>query len=173
MASFGQGVLLLLSSLAVAVLVHAGKYCCGLLSPSERLWLETQAILCHWQTWNWTVSLVMWRWCGLRTGPRLTHHSFVWVTVSPPATRPGRLSSAQASIAVTSGGWCVKIRPAGSVVFSTVLPPCLSLSQVTGDLMLYTNDLTYISSDQSHILPFSHPVVCAYERWVLYYLNIK
>lgn len=39
-------------------------------------------------------------------------------------------------------------------------------SQVTGDHLLYTNDLTFISSPDSHLLPFSHPVVCAYERCV-------
>lgn len=128
MASFGQGVLLLLLSSLAHVLVHAGKYCCDLLSPSECLCLETQAILCHWQTWNWTASPVMWRWCGPRAGPWLTLHSSVWVTASPPATHPGRLSSARVSIAVTSGGWCVKIWPAGSAVFSMVLPPCLSLA---------------------------------------------
>uniref|UniRef100_A0A3Q3X671 ZP-C domain-containing protein n=1 Tax=Mola mola TaxID=94237 RepID=A0A3Q3X671_MOLML len=32
--------------------------------------------------------------------------------------------------------------------------------------MTYSNDLTYISSDKSPVLPFSQPVVCAYERWV-------
>uniref|UniRef100_A0A3P8X5W7 Zona pellucida glycoprotein 3f, tandem duplicate 1 n=1 Tax=Cynoglossus semilaevis TaxID=244447 RepID=A0A3P8X5W7_CYNSE len=45
-------------------------------------------------------------------------------------------------------------------VFSVDLNDCNFDRLVTGDQMIYTNDLTYISSHES----FSHPVVCVYDR---------
>ncbi|XP_070830811.1 zona pellucida sperm-binding protein 3-like [Chaetodon trifascialis] len=53
---------------------------------------------------------------------------------------------------------------AREAVFSVDLNDCNFRRMVTGDQLMYTNDLTYISSPHSHIHPFTHPVVCAYER---------
>ncbi|AWP04574.1 zona pellucida sperm-binding protein 3-like [Scophthalmus maximus] len=53
---------------------------------------------------------------------------------------------------------------AREAAFSVALNDCNFKRMVTGDHLLYTNDLTFISSPDSHLLPFSHPVVCAYER---------
>ncbi|XP_069020470.1 zona pellucida sperm-binding protein 3-like [Embiotoca jacksoni] len=53
---------------------------------------------------------------------------------------------------------------AREAVFSVYFNDCSFRSLVTGNHMIYTNDLTFISSPGSLILPFSHPVVCAYER---------
>ncbi|XP_034559637.1 zona pellucida sperm-binding protein 3-like [Notolabrus celidotus] len=49
-------------------------------------------------------------------------------------------------------------------VFSVDLNDCNFRRLVTGNELMYTNDLTYISSPDSHIVSFNHPVVCAYER---------
>ncbi|KAF0047347.1 hypothetical protein F2P81_000980 [Scophthalmus maximus] len=64
---------------------------------------------------------------------------------------------------------CQYVKDTGSVAareaaFSVALNDCNFKRMVTGDHLLYTNDLTFISSPDSHLLPFSHPVVCAYER---------
>ncbi|XP_029310025.1 uncharacterized protein LOC115023026 [Cottoperca gobio] len=48
--------------------------------------------------------------------------------------------------------------------FNVDLNDCDFRRLVTGDQLMYTNDLTYISSPDSHIVAFTHPVVCAYER---------
>ncbi|XP_040911279.1 uncharacterized protein LOC121193160 [Toxotes jaculatrix] len=53
---------------------------------------------------------------------------------------------------------------AREVVFSVDLNDCNFRRMVTGDQLIYTNDLTFVSSPDSHILPFTHPVVCTYER---------
>ncbi|XP_041805634.1 uncharacterized protein LOC121615366 [Chelmon rostratus] len=53
---------------------------------------------------------------------------------------------------------------AREAVFSVDLDDCNFRRTVTGDHLMYTNDLTYSSSPGSHIPPFTHPVVCAYER---------
>ncbi|KAM9349981.1 zona pellucida sperm-binding protein 3-like [Symphorus nematophorus] len=53
---------------------------------------------------------------------------------------------------------------AREAVFSVELSDCNFRRLVTGDQLMYTNDLTYISSPDSQILPFTHSVVCAYER---------
>ncbi|XP_071347378.1 zona pellucida sperm-binding protein 3-like [Trachinotus anak] len=52
---------------------------------------------------------------------------------------------------------------AREVVFSVDLNDCNFRRMVTGAHLIYSNDLIYTSSD-SHILPFTHPVVCTYER---------
>ncbi|XP_070775519.1 zona pellucida sperm-binding protein 3-like [Enoplosus armatus] len=49
-------------------------------------------------------------------------------------------------------------------VFSVDVNNCNFRRMVTGDSLMYSNDLTYLSSPDSHVLPFTHPVVCAYER---------
>ncbi|XP_054452303.1 zona pellucida sperm-binding protein 3-like [Anoplopoma fimbria] len=53
---------------------------------------------------------------------------------------------------------------ATEAVFSMDFNNCNFRTLVTGDLLMYTNDLTYSSSPDSHIMGFTHPVVCAYER---------
>ncbi|XP_051257671.1 zona pellucida sperm-binding protein 3-like [Dicentrarchus labrax] len=53
---------------------------------------------------------------------------------------------------------------AREAVFSVGVNDCNFRRLVTGDQLMYTNDLTYVSPPGSHILPFTHPVVCAYER---------
>ncbi|KAM6989367.1 zona pellucida sperm-binding protein 3-like [Tautogolabrus adspersus] len=53
---------------------------------------------------------------------------------------------------------------AREAVFSLDVNDCNFKRLVTGDQLIYTNDLTYISSPDSHIAPFTHPVVCVYER---------
>ncbi|KAI3375289.1 hypothetical protein L3Q82_021790, partial [Scortum barcoo] len=53
---------------------------------------------------------------------------------------------------------------AREAVFSVGLNDCNFRRLVTGDQLMYTNDLTYISSPDSHVLPFTHSVVCAYQR---------
>ncbi|XP_042354435.1 zona pellucida sperm-binding protein 3-like [Plectropomus leopardus] len=53
---------------------------------------------------------------------------------------------------------------AREAVFSVDFNNCNFRRMVTGDQLIYTNDLTYTSSPDSHILAFTHPVVCAYER---------
>ncbi|XP_045907307.1 zona pellucida sperm-binding protein 3-like isoform X2 [Micropterus dolomieu] len=49
-------------------------------------------------------------------------------------------------------------------VFSVDVNNCNFKRLVTGSHLLYTNDLTYISSPDSNILPSTHLVVCEYER---------
>uniref|UniRef100_UPI0037E9A648 zona pellucida sperm-binding protein 3-like n=1 Tax=Semicossyphus pulcher TaxID=241346 RepID=UPI0037E9A648 len=49
-------------------------------------------------------------------------------------------------------------------VFSVDVNDCNFKRLVTGDKLIYLNDLTYISSPDSHIVPFTHPVVCVHER---------
>ncbi|XP_059200634.1 zona pellucida sperm-binding protein 3-like [Centropristis striata] len=53
---------------------------------------------------------------------------------------------------------------AREAVFSVDLNDCNFRRMVTGNKLIYSNDLTYISSPESHILAFTEPVVCAYER---------
>ncbi|XP_020507315.3 zona pellucida sperm-binding protein 3 [Labrus bergylta] len=53
---------------------------------------------------------------------------------------------------------------AREAVFNVDVNDCHFKRLVTGNQMTYTNDLVYISSPDSHIAPFTHPVVCAYER---------
>ncbi|XP_019961368.2 zona pellucida sperm-binding protein 3-like [Paralichthys olivaceus] len=50
------------------------------------------------------------------------------------------------------------------VVFNVGFNDCSFRTLVTGNRLIYSNDLMYISSSDSHILPFTHPVVCSYER---------
>ncbi|XP_044075340.1 zona pellucida sperm-binding protein 3-like [Siniperca chuatsi] len=49
-------------------------------------------------------------------------------------------------------------------VFSVALDNCHFRRLVTGNQLMYTNDLTYSSPPDSNVLPFTRPVVCAYER---------
>ncbi|XP_041658469.1 zona pellucida sperm-binding protein 3-like [Cheilinus undulatus] len=53
---------------------------------------------------------------------------------------------------------------AREAVFSVDFNDCNFRRLVTGDKLIYSNDLTYISSPDSHVVPFNHPVVCMYER---------
>uniref|UniRef100_UPI003AAE17BA zona pellucida sperm-binding protein 3-like n=1 Tax=Centroberyx gerrardi TaxID=166262 RepID=UPI003AAE17BA len=53
---------------------------------------------------------------------------------------------------------------AKEATFNVELSDCHFRRMVTGDQLVYTNDLTYISSPDSLMLPFTEPVVCAYER---------
>ncbi|XP_076018470.1 zona pellucida glycoprotein 3f, tandem duplicate 1 [Genypterus blacodes] len=48
--------------------------------------------------------------------------------------------------------------------FNVDLGDCDFRKMVTGDTITYTNDLTYDSTPDSVIDPFTHPVVCVYER---------
>ncbi|XP_029930529.1 zona pellucida glycoprotein 3f, tandem duplicate 1 isoform X2 [Myripristis murdjan] len=58
---------------------------------------------------------------------------------------------------------------AEEAVFNVGLNDCHFRRMVTGDQLVYTNDLTYIPSSDSHMPAFSLPVVCAYERPVDWY----
>ncbi|XP_068427301.1 zona pellucida sperm-binding protein 3-like [Clinocottus analis] len=53
---------------------------------------------------------------------------------------------------------------ATEAVFRVDFDDCNFRRIVTGDLLMYTNDLTYSSYPDSDALAFTHPVVCAYER---------
>uniref|UniRef100_A0A4W6CPT2 Zona pellucida glycoprotein 3f, tandem duplicate 1 n=1 Tax=Lates calcarifer TaxID=8187 RepID=A0A4W6CPT2_LATCA len=53
---------------------------------------------------------------------------------------------------------------AREVVFSVDFNDCNFRTMVTGNQLIYTNDLLYISSPDSSVLPVIHPVVCTYER---------
>ncbi|XP_044224925.1 zona pellucida sperm-binding protein 3-like [Thunnus albacares] len=53
---------------------------------------------------------------------------------------------------------------AREAVFNVDLSDCNFNRMVSGDQMVYTNDLTYVSSPDSLIPPFTHQVMCAYER---------
>uniref|UniRef100_A0A3B4WBJ3 Zona pellucida glycoprotein 3f, tandem duplicate 1 n=2 Tax=Seriola lalandi dorsalis TaxID=1841481 RepID=A0A3B4WBJ3_SERLL len=53
---------------------------------------------------------------------------------------------------------------ARQAVFSVGLDDCNFRRLVTGHQLMYTNDLTYISSPDSHVVPFTHQVACTYER---------
>ncbi|KAM7378844.1 hypothetical protein PAMP_004439 [Pampus punctatissimus] len=53
---------------------------------------------------------------------------------------------------------------AREAVFSVYFNDCNFRTMVSGDQLVYTNDLIYVSSPNSLIRPFIHPVVCAYER---------
>ncbi|KAG7227385.1 hypothetical protein INR49_000390 [Caranx melampygus] len=74
-------------------------------------------------------------------------------------------SRAQADLSLFRLGNCyptsITVREA---VFSVDLNDCNFRRMVTGDHLIYTNDLTYVSSPDSHLIPFTHPVVCTYKR---------
>nr|XP_020460216.1 zona pellucida sperm-binding protein 3-like [Monopterus albus] len=53
---------------------------------------------------------------------------------------------------------------ATEAVFTVYFSDCNFRTMVTGDKLMYTNDLTYMSSTDSHIDPFTHSVFCTYER---------
>ncbi|KAG7525865.1 hypothetical protein JOB18_033075 [Solea senegalensis] len=53
---------------------------------------------------------------------------------------------------------------AREVVFSVDFSDCYFSRLVTGDHLIYANNLTYISTAESRIHSFSHPVVCTYDR---------
>ncbi|XP_073346744.1 zona pellucida sperm-binding protein 3-like [Pagrus major] len=74
-------------------------------------------------------------------------------------------SRAQADTSLFRLGSCFPTSvSAREAVFSVDINDCNFMRMVTGNHLMYTNDLTYVSSPDSHILPFEHPVVCAYER---------
>uniref|UniRef100_A0A3B4B886 ZP domain-containing protein n=1 Tax=Periophthalmus magnuspinnatus TaxID=409849 RepID=A0A3B4B886_9GOBI len=52
---------------------------------------------------------------------------------------------------------------ATQAIFKVELNACKFRRMVTGDLLQYNNNLTYVSSE-SQFLPFSHPVTCVYQR---------
>ncbi|XP_029380547.1 zona pellucida sperm-binding protein 3-like [Echeneis naucrates] len=53
---------------------------------------------------------------------------------------------------------------AREVVFTVNLNDCDFKRIVTGHHLMYTNELTFLSSPASHVHTFSHQVVCTYER---------
>ncbi|KAL3054745.1 zona pellucida sperm-binding protein 3-like [Trematomus bernacchii] len=53
---------------------------------------------------------------------------------------------------------------ASEAYFYVDLTDCNFRILVTGDALVYSNDLTYVASADSYNLAFTHPVVCAYER---------
>ncbi|XP_074506440.1 zona pellucida glycoprotein 3f, tandem duplicate 1 [Sebastes fasciatus] len=74
-------------------------------------------------------------------------------------------SRAQADMSLFRLGSCLPTSlSVGEAVFSVDLNDCNFRRLVTGNHLMYTNDLTYLSSPGSHIVGFTHPVVCAYER---------
>lgn len=52
--------------------------------------------------------------------------------------------------------------PAGGAVSG--VSTSVSEPQVTGDVIVHSNDLVYMPLDESQDLPFRHPVVCVYPR---------
>lgn len=106
MAFSWQGALLL--TLAAAVSVYAGNVATvHYLNLNIYEWKPEHFAWCPSQTWNWTVGLIMWCWCGRRADHRSTPRSLGWVTVSPPVFRTRRPFSVWMSTVVTSGGWWV------------------------------------------------------------------
>ncbi|XP_030016863.1 uncharacterized protein LOC115437695 [Sphaeramia orbicularis] len=53
---------------------------------------------------------------------------------------------------------------ATEAVFKVQLNDCNSVRAVSGGQIVYSNNLTYVSSPDSHIQGFTIPVVCEYER---------
>ncbi|KAK2821955.1 hypothetical protein Q5P01_022020 [Channa striata] len=53
---------------------------------------------------------------------------------------------------------------AREVVFNVYFNDCNFRILVTGDQLMYTNDLTYVSTPGSDLHPFTHLVVCSYKR---------
>ncbi|KAM9428060.1 zona pellucida sperm-binding protein 3-like [Salvelinus alpinus] len=53
---------------------------------------------------------------------------------------------------------------AGEAMFQVELSDCNFRRLVTGDTLMYMNELTYMSGPKAQLRSFSHPVVCAYER---------
>ncbi|KAL0966334.1 hypothetical protein UPYG_G00294020 [Umbra pygmaea] len=52
----------------------------------------------------------------------------------------------------------------GEAMFQVDLGDCNFKRMVTGDTMMFMNELTYTSTPKAHLKSFSYPVVCAYER---------
>ncbi|KAJ4920771.1 hypothetical protein JOQ06_022623, partial [Pogonophryne albipinna] len=61
---------------------------------------------------------------------------------------------------------------AGEAYFYVDFTDCNFRRLVTGDALMYSNDLTYVASADSYDLAFTHPVVCAYERPKDWYATI-
>lgn len=105
----------LLLSLAVAVSVYAGNQCGTFYHLNLNIYGQNLkcCVWCvsPWQTWNWTVCLIMWCLCGPQTDTRLTRRSFVWGLASLPAWRRGRPSSMFTSATATSGDWWLMVPP--------------------------------------------------------------
>ncbi|XP_072296448.1 zona pellucida sperm-binding protein 3-like [Eucyclogobius newberryi] len=53
---------------------------------------------------------------------------------------------------------------ATQAVFRVALDECKFRRMVTGDSMLYSNNLTYVPSPESQFVPFDQSVTCVYER---------
>ncbi|KAJ8011767.1 hypothetical protein DPEC_G00061680 [Dallia pectoralis] len=53
---------------------------------------------------------------------------------------------------------------AGEAIFQVELGDCNFKRMVTGDTLMYMNELTFTSAPKAHVKSFSYPVVCAYER---------
>ncbi|XP_064848060.1 zona pellucida sperm-binding protein 3-like [Oncorhynchus masou masou] len=53
---------------------------------------------------------------------------------------------------------------AGEAMFQVEFSDCNFSRLVTGDTLMYMNELIYMSGPKSQLKSFSHPVVCAYER---------
>ncbi|KAK6302867.1 hypothetical protein J4Q44_G00272220 [Coregonus suidteri] len=53
---------------------------------------------------------------------------------------------------------------AGEAMFQVELSDCNFRRMVTGDTLMYMNELTYTSAPKAQLKSFSHPVVCSYER---------
>uniref|UniRef100_A0A3P8ZIJ6 ZP domain-containing protein n=1 Tax=Esox lucius TaxID=8010 RepID=A0A3P8ZIJ6_ESOLU len=52
----------------------------------------------------------------------------------------------------------------GEAMFQVELGDCNFKRMVTGDTLMYMNELTFTSAPKPHVKTFSYPVVCAYER---------
>uniref|UniRef100_A0A8C8CME9 ZP domain-containing protein n=2 Tax=Oncorhynchus tshawytscha TaxID=74940 RepID=A0A8C8CME9_ONCTS len=53
---------------------------------------------------------------------------------------------------------------AGEAMFQVEFSDCNFSRLVTGDTLMYMNELIYMSGPKAQLKSFSHPVVCAYER---------
>ncbi|XP_062285059.1 zona pellucida sperm-binding protein 3-like [Scomber scombrus] len=85
---------------------------------------------------------------------RPDHVSLVWTE-----------SRSQADTSLVRLGNCLPTSvTAREAVFNVDFNECNFRRLVSGDQLVYTNDLTYESSPDSHVQSFTHPVVCAFER---------
>ncbi|XP_026169939.1 zona pellucida glycoprotein 3f, tandem duplicate 1 [Mastacembelus armatus] len=74
-------------------------------------------------------------------------------------------SRSQADTSLFRLGNCFPTRfTAREAVFSVYFKDCNFRRMVSGDQLIYTNNLTYGVLPNSHNAPFTHPVVCAYKR---------
>ncbi|KAF1383354.1 hypothetical protein PFLUV_G00131050 [Perca fluviatilis] len=79
-------------------------------------------------------------------------------------------SRSQADLSLFRLGNCYPTSfSAREAVFNVDINDCNFRRMVTGDQLMYTNDLIYISSPDSRFLAFTHPVVCAFQRPIDWY----